>query len=378
MKSTAIYPLTALLALCWAMTAPVAAGTKLKHVCRVEGQEETTLRGLGLVTGLKGTGDGANSLPTIQALARIMELMGQAVGPDGVKGLKDAKNVALVMVTATIPAAGARRGDKLDCTVQAISAKSLAGGYLSSTPLTGPLPSRDLPVYALAEGPITLDGEEMITTGRLHEGCRLLEDFVNPLPTDGKMMLVVRKEYADFKVAQVIASQINRELGFASDKADESGSAQEPFGFDGVQRIEQARSAEVARALDQVNVEVSIPAAYSNAVAEFASEILEMELREAPQVGPRVVIHERTGSIVIDGDVEIGPVVFTHKNNLVATGVEASGSQFVPLDPQSPENPKLQSLLAALKAIRVPNEDIIDIIKTVHQAGRLYAELIIQ
>jgi len=91
--------------------------TTLKSICRVKGQEENTLHGLGIVVGLNGTGDGGNFLPTIRSLAIAMELMGTPIGENGAAELKDAKNVALVTVTATVPAAGARQGDKTDCVV---------------------------------------------------------------------------------------------------------------------------------------------------------------------------------------------------------------------------------------------------------------------
>ncbi|MHC4177435.1 MAG: flagellar basal body P-ring protein FlgI, partial [Planctomycetota bacterium] len=97
----------------WASAAPAEGQTLLKSICRVKGQEENTLQGLGLVVGLNGTGDGGRSLPTIRSLAKVMNLMGEPLGASGLTELKDAKNVALVTVTATVPAAGARQGDKL-------------------------------------------------------------------------------------------------------------------------------------------------------------------------------------------------------------------------------------------------------------------------
>ena len=109
----------------------------VKNTCRVKGQEENTLQGLGLVLGLKGTGDNGSSLPMIRIVMAALRLMGNPV--DKELDLKDTKNVALVMVTATVPANGARQGDKLDCTVSSMgSAKSLDGGYLFMTPLQGP------------------------------------------------------------------------------------------------------------------------------------------------------------------------------------------------------------------------------------------------
>ena len=101
--------------------------------------------------------------------------------------------MALVTVTATIPAAGARQGDKIDCIVSSIgSAKSLAGGRLFLTPLIGPDPKHPR-VYAFAEGPVTLENPDMPNTGRIHEGCRLEEEFFNAFTKDNHFTLVLDK-----------------------------------------------------------------------------------------------------------------------------------------------------------------------------------------
>src|SRR5687768_17994900 len=110
------------------------ADHRIGDICRIKGQEENTLHGMGLVVGLRGTGDG-DSKPTLRALARYMELMGHRLTPNqqgqpSIEELKNVKNVALVSVTATVPPGGAQQGDTLDCTISAISAKSLEGGHL--------------------------------------------------------------------------------------------------------------------------------------------------------------------------------------------------------------------------------------------------------
>src|SRR6188768_561638 len=109
--------LKTLMAVAIAVVAADACGAvRLKDVARVKGQETNSLQGLGLVVGLKGTGDGGRYLPTIRSLATVMQYMrNPAVG--GAEELRDASNVALVMVTATVPAGGARQGDQLDCYV---------------------------------------------------------------------------------------------------------------------------------------------------------------------------------------------------------------------------------------------------------------------
>jgi flagellar P-ring protein precursor FlgI len=111
---------------------------------------------------------------------------------------------------------------------------------------------------------------------------------------------------------------------------------------------------------------------------DFVSQVLSLPINQV-QTGARVVINERAGSIVIDGDVEIGAVVVSHKNVTVETGGAAvAGQQFVPLDLQPIPSPKLKALVAALNAVHVPPEDMIEIIKRLHRSGKLHARLIIE
>jgi flagellar P-ring protein precursor FlgI len=329
--------------------------TTLRSICHPKGQEQNTLQGLGIVVGLDGTGDGSNFTPAIRSLAETMTVLGQPLGQSGLAELKDAKNVALVTITATIPAAGARQGSNMDCQVSSIgAAKSLAGGRLFLTPLVGP-DRRNPTVFAFAQGPISLDNVETKTNGRIFGGCRLEEDFFNAFTKDGKITLVLDKYHAGFQVAQDVAELVNSQLSF------------------------QSSGTPLAKALDQVNVEVSIPPQYRDDPVLFVSQVLSLPIIE-PQTAPRVVINERAGSIVISGNVEIGAVVVTHKNIVVETGTAADtvAGRFVQIDPQEPENPKLQSLIAALSAIHVPTEDIIEIIKGVDRNGRLLGQLIIE
>jgi flagellar P-ring protein precursor FlgI len=161
-----------LIAVCLAfvVATPVSASTRLKNICRVKGQEENVLRGMGLVVGLNGTGE-ANDVPTMRAVARAMEIMGNPVAMDAQKSafeeLKKVKNAALVMVSATVPATGARRGDQVDCFVSAINGKSLDGGRLAFASLQGPN-TQDTRVYALCQGQVTLDNPDQPMVGIVH------------------------------------------------------------------------------------------------------------------------------------------------------------------------------------------------------------------
>jgi len=329
------------------------AETVLKSICRVKGQEEVVLQGLGIVVGLKGSGDGGSYLPMVRSLANVMTVMGRPLSEQGLEDLKDTKNVALVTVTAVVPAAGARQGDRIDCTVSSIgSAKSLEGGRLFLTPLIGPEKEDNPRIYAFAQGPISLDDSNLPTTGRIFRGCQLLEDFYHAFVHNEKINLVLDANYADFQVAQDVAELINSQLGF------------------------QTSGLPLAKALSQTTIEVRVPAQYREDPVSFISQVLGLRMLDPP-TGARVVINERAGSIVISGDVEIGPVVVTHKNVVVEAGAAAGGS-FVPIDLQQTQSVKLKALVEALNAVHVPSEDIIDIIKGLDRNGKLYAKLIIE
>jgi len=208
-------------------------------------------------------------------------------------------------------------------------------------------------VYAVAEGPITLDDPTVTTTGRIHRGCRLEEDFGNLFSGDGRITLVLDEYHAGFQVAQEVAETINSQLSF------------------------QTTGAPLAKALDQVNVEVAIPQQYQEDPVLFVSQVLSLPIME-PDCGPRVVINERAGTIVIGGDVEIGAVVVTHKNIVVETGAAVPVGQFVAVDPSQNDPSTLKALVEALNAVHVPTADIIDIIKRIDRNGKLYAELIVE
>ena len=198
------------------MPSPVSASTRLKNICRIKGQEENMLRGMGLVVGLNGTGE-ANDPSTMRAIAQAMEIMGNPVAMDraqqpGFDELKKIKNVALVMVTATVPATGARRGDQVDCFVSAINGKSLDGGRLAFASLQGPN-TQDQRVYALCQGQVTIDNPTQPMVGVVHGGCQMEADIFTPFYRDGYMTLILDKNHADFQTANDIVYLIRREVG---------------------------------------------------------------------------------------------------------------------------------------------------------------------
>lgn len=339
------------------LTSPVFAATRLKNICRVKGQEENTLRGWGLVVGLNGTGE-ANDPATMRAIARAMEVMGNPLTnssqQQAFNELKKIKNVSMVMVTATVPATGGRRGDRLDCFVSAMNGKSLEGGRLAFASLMGPN-TQDQRVYALCEGQITIDEPAQPMVGYIHNGCQLEADIFTPFFRDGYITLILDRHHADFQMANEVVYSIRRKLEFS-----ESGGA----------KVQE----DSVRAINASNIVVRIPEVYKYDPVAFASEVLDTPI-EDPQTESRVVINPRAGTIVISGDVEIGDVIVTHKN----VTVEASqGPTFAAIDVDESTKPRLQTLITQLDALKVPPADMIDIILGIERNGKLHGRLILE
>ncbi len=337
---------------------------KVEDICRLKGQERNSLQGMGLVVGLKGTGDGAFS-PTALSLMQFMTNMGsplssgacwgggpgQKSGPAGM----DAKNVALVVVTAEIPEQGGRQGDELECTVSAVNAKSLKGGTLLLTPLLGPIPPGENPenarVYAYASGGVQLANPEIATNAKIPVGCRLEATLMNPFVKDGKLTLVLNRFHARFAVADEIAMKINEST----------------FG---------TSQGEMARAIDQLSIEVAIPEQYRNRPVEFASMVLQLSLPGIPEMAT-VVLNETTGVIAMSADLEIEANAITHQSMVVEIGDGVTASQFVGLDPaENTTVPTLQALVQALNALRVPAKDMIAIIRSLDRKGAIHGRVI--
>jgi flagellar P-ring protein precursor FlgI len=333
------------------------AEVRIRHICQVKGQEENQLVGIGLVVGLQGTGDGGRYLPTMRSLAAAMEALGvPQLGKTGLAELKDARNVALVVVTATIPRSGGLDGiTQVDCRVSCIgAAKSLAGGVLFPAPLTGSRPQSDPQkryVLAYAQGPIQID-DSTPTTGTIRSGCQLTHAVTTPFyetRPDGSMRvtLVVDKHRAGWGMAQEVADTINEFLG------------------------EFRPYSRAAQAMGPGVVELVIPPVYQSRPAEFLSIIMDLPLFDVPTTA-RVVIDERSGAVVITGDVEIGPAVISHKNLVLDTGAQGAAERFVGVDTQQTSTTKLKSLVETLNAINLPSKDIVEIIKKLDRAGAIH------
>lgn len=334
---------------------------RLRDVCRLKGQEENTLQGVGLVVGLRATGD-ENIDPTTRAMANLMLNLGSSIQRDGqglpvIDELKDMRNIAAVVVTAQVPAAGAQQGDQLNCSVSATSAKSLQGGRLVLAHLYGPR-SDDRNVYALAQGRISLPDPNQPTEGVIYNGCKMESTIVNGFSNDGKVTLILDRDLASFSTAVEIQDSINQlnQSGLSSGNG-------------------ASETLVIAKAIDQLHIEVEIPKAYEQQVVQFVSLILEIPLAQIKKP-KRVVISAREGVIVIGEDVLISPVAINHKN--LTIDARPGQGAFAAIDVDSPRQPrpKLKNLVDALNGLNVPTADVIAIIRTLDRNGDLYGEVI--
>jgi flagellar P-ring protein precursor FlgI len=342
------------------------AQAPINSFCTIYGQREHTLTGLGLVVGLKGTGDGPKSAPTIRALAQALRLMDNPTGSEA--DFREVNNVALVIIQATVPSRGAMYGQKLDCRVSAISAKSLRGGMLLMAPLGGEQLS-DGSLKATAAGELEVPDPQAPTQGRIKDGVTMLQNFNDPYIENDRFRLAISPSHASFETASLVADAINQY--FAPKDSQYRGTYPE--------------SRRLAEPLGATIVEVQIPEPYRGRAAIFIADVMRTTV-DRPNKDARVVMNMNSGSIVITGEVEIDAVAVNHKNLTVAidgtgpVGEPAPGAGFVAIaDRQRSQNrQKLNDLVEALNMLRVPSADIIDIIKTLHRSGKLHAELIIE
>lgn len=349
---------------------PIYADQRIGDICRYQGQEENTIHGIGLVVGLKGTGDGdfkATSRSLGQALLRLggnpsIDMQGKIIE----KELANAKNVAMVLVQATIPSQGAIQGDKIDCSISALSAKSLEGGNLVQTLLLGP---RGDVVYGIANGSITLDNPKLPTTGRIANGCKMEQSVKNPFVQDNRVTLVLHGSHSSFATAQIVADRIDEY--FFPDESSTGGNASD-------YRNKKRRA--IATAIDQTHIVVNIPDEYRETPVQFVSQIERIPLVNIANK-KRVYINERNDVIVIGEDVTIAPVAVSYGSLTIAPQNARGGptGSFVEVNPKDdPTKPKLKNLVDALNVLSVPTKDIVAIIKGIHKQGNMYGELIIE
>jgi flagellar P-ring protein precursor FlgI len=344
------------------------AQLRVENVVRVKGLESTTIRAVGIVSGLNGTGDDPKSF-TPAALTIQRQLARSGVFISDTKGISSAKNSAMIEVTVVIPAGGARDGDTLDCTVVSVgNAKSLASGVLSPTTLSTALQQDENSlVFGIASGRISLDQTSSPNAGRVSNGCRVLADFMNPYIKEGLVTLVLKREYVRPKMANKVAEAINNDAAFG------------------------ALSLQPARAVNSQNVYVKMPIAeFAAEPMDFLEKILNAEILDPPVALPKVTINERLGTVVVGVDVEVKPTLITHRNFIAeippGAGVEEeiprqfrdidTDAKFRQMNGEVVNNLKLKSLQASLDALKATQQDVIDIIKVLHAQGAIVGDVV--
>jgi len=341
----------------------------VQDIARIEGQGTTVLRGIGLVTGLRGTGDSGSEEVLARPLAEYYRQNGMPL-PD-IKVLSKAKSVAIVAIEVVIPPAGAVRDDTFNVTVSVChSASSLLGGKLLLTALTGPLPGQG--VYGFANGDIILDNLQVPTAGVIRRGAKVIADIRMPAPVDS-FNLVLSPAYRHFAAADMLASTVNSAI--MGDMIDDS----------------QAASRPPATVLDHTTVHVAIPLVEQGNVARYIARIMSAEFSPELLRQPAIVrINQRTGSIVASANVEISAAAITHKDLQITTltpppvpsaaapQVTTSRWTGVSTTGRSSDRARLNDLLAAFKQLDIPIDSQIAVLTELYQAGKLHAELIFE
>jgi flagellar P-ring protein precursor FlgI len=353
-------------------------GVRMKELGRIDGVRENLISGYGIVTGLAGTGDSTRSQATLQSVANALREFGLNVTPAQLA----ARNVAAVLVTATLPPF-ARSGDRVDVVVSSVGdARSLTGGALLMTPLYGP----DRRIYALAQGAVSVGGYKFElnqniaqknhpTTGIVPEGAMVEADLnAHVLAEDGTLRLVLFDP--DYTTASRIAAAVNDKLAAS------------------------------ATAIDAGRVAIRVPPTEQARLVDFIARVESLTVQ--PDLRARVVINERTGTVVSGGGVRLSQVSVAHGdlrvnittdflvsqpdivgiNSIVRPGsgvrtavvpqtrIEAneSGMNSVTM----PDGATVSELVAALKQVRSTTREMIAILQSIKRAGALHAELVIQ
>jgi flagellar P-ring protein FlgI len=326
---------------------PATARTQLRNICTVYGQKETPIIGLGLVVGLSRTGDGGKNAAAMRALASTLRYLNNPV--ESGKELTDAANVAMVAISATVPKEGASNGQRLDCYVTStFGAKSLKGGRLLISPIRMPNVN-DPTVVGLASGPVVIEDADVLTSGRVPNGIVLERDFRTEFIDTrhgNKLTLVIDAAHATFGVASHIVERINTELY-------------------------PVLHVKPAIALGPDRIEIGVPELYRDDPVGFIAWILDIDVM-TPQTEARIWVNTKSKTVLIHGDVQISPVVISHKNLKVeVAGTPGDPAPFASLS-SSQEKQQLDDLLNGLQALKVSNEDVIAIVRELYRSGNLH------
>ena len=343
-----------------------ANATRIKDITQIQGVRQNQLVGYGLVVGLNGTGDGDKAKFTIQSLASMLEKMGMTVNPATLK----VKNVAAVMITANMQPFS-RPGSRMDVSVSSIGdAKDLQGGTLLFTPLK----AADGQTYAIAQGQVSTGGfsvqgagggtqKNFPTVGRVVGGALIEKEVLTSFKDKESLLLTLNHQ--DFTTASRVADSINT-----------------------------AFLAPIARTSDSGGIEVRVPPKYADNVVGFVTFIEALGV--TPDVESKVVVNERTGTVVIGENVRISKVAIAHGNLSIQIKESADVSQPLPFsrgetvttpntnvsvkEEKSPiilmeSGTSIGEIVRALNALGVTPRDLISIFQALEAAGALHAKL---
>ncbi len=351
--------------------AETAGAARIKDLANIRGVRNNQLMGFGLVIGLAGTGDSAtNVFFSIQTIVNLLRKMGVTIPENEVDQLKF-KNIATVIVTAELPPF-ARQGDRIDVNVSSLGdSKSLQGGTLLMTPLKGP----DGHTYSVAQGPLSIGGfsvsgqargvqKNHLTVGRIAGGALVERELPNTF--NSKEEIVLSLKTTDFTTAGRIVGAINKTM------KDESASV-----------------------LDGRTVKVAVPEKYQDSTSVFVSRIEGLEVE--PDTVARVILDERTGTVVMGESVQVSAVAVAHGSLFIQIREEPEVSQPAPFSREGetvvvprtrilveegedkllivPKSVTLGEVVNGLNAIGVTPRDLISILQAMKAAGALHAEL---
>ncbi|EKO38220.1 MAG: flagellar basal-body P-ring protein [Solidesulfovibrio magneticus str. Maddingley MBC34] len=342
-----------------------AHSARIKDIATVSGMRKNQLVGYGLVVGLSGTGDQRGSDFTVQSIYNMLDKMGVRVD----KATLKPKNVAAVMVTAQMPVSS-KAGSRLDVTVSSIGdSTSLLGGVLLVTPLKG----IDGNIYAIAQGSVLVGGvsaqgagasvSKNITTVGIVPGGGNIERSV-PFAFNDQPDLTLSLRTPDFSTATRLAKRVNESLGQA-----------------------------MATAIDAGTIRLAVPPENQGNLAMLMASIENLDV--TPDHRARVVVDEKTGTVVLGQNVQISPVAVTHGNLQIQVQESADVSQPLPFSngrtvvtPETniavnEENRKLrmiegatlQELVEGLNALGATPRDLISVLRTLEASGALSADL---
>jgi len=342
----------------------VNPSVRIKDITEVEGARSNQLTGIGLVTGLNGTGD--NSQMAVQMMRNVMRNFGVTLDARSVR----TRNIAVVALTAALPPY-ARAGQNIDVVVSTMgNASSLQGGMLIQSPLR----AADGQVYAVAQGPVIVGGssaqgagasrtQNIPTTGRIPGGAIVEREVPTDYTMGGQVALLLREP--DFTTAQRIADAINEVYGV------------------------------VAFAPDAGRVDINLPGAYLQNPAAFLANMGNLEIE--PDTSAKVAVNERSGTVVLGGNVKISAVGVAHGNLVVTVGENASVVQpetmtagvtaitnrtDITADEEGgsliamPSTTTVRDLVRVLNSLGARPRDIIEILQAIDRAGALHGELV--